>query len=104
MTLSHCWEDYVPLKLLTSNIEAFKDCIETTTLRKPFKGTLQIAPKLGIRYIWIDSLRIIQDSHQDWTEQAAIMGDIYQNSWCNIAASAAWTVVAAASWKDYLWT
>jgi hypothetical protein len=34
-------------------------------------------------------LCIIQDSEQDWTEQAALMGDIYQNLWCNIAATAA---------------
>ena len=46
---------------------------------------------VGNRYLWIDSLCIIQDSdlNVDWLEQAPLMGQIYANSDCNIAATAA---------------
>ncbi len=89
MTLSHCWGNYVPLRLTVSTLEDFKDHLEMSALPQTFKDAIKIAATLGIRYLWIDSLCIIQDSVQDWTEQAAMMGDIYHNSWCNIAATAA---------------
>jgi Heterokaryon incompatibility protein (HET) len=89
LTLSHHWGDYKPPELTISNLEAFKDRIETSALPKSFKDAMQIASKLDIRYIWIDSLCIIQNSPQDWKEQTSMMGDIYHNSWCNIAATAA---------------
>ncbi|KAK6859203.1 HET-domain-containing protein [Apiospora arundinis] len=42
---------------------------------------------LGIRYIWIDSLCIIQDSKKDWRTEAATMGNIYQHALLNLAAT-----------------
>lgn len=42
--------------------------------------------QLDVRYIWIDSLCIIQDSTTDWEKEAARMEQVYGNSWCNIAA------------------
>jgi Heterokaryon incompatibility protein (HET) len=41
---------------------------------------------LGIRYLWIDSLCIIQDSKEDWSYEASLMGQYYQNSAVTIAA------------------
>lgn len=42
---------------------------------------------LGLEYIWIDSLCIIQDDTQDWKIQAAQMCDIYRGSYVTIAAT-----------------
>ena len=44
---------------------------------------------MGVRYLWIDSLCIIQDSTEDWQHESKLMGDVYSNSWCNIAATKA---------------
>lgn len=88
-TLSHCWGNYVPLRLTVSTLEVFQNRLEMSALPQTFKDAMKITATLGIRYLWIDSLCIIQDSESDWTEQAAMMGDIYHNSWCNIAAAAA---------------
>ena len=41
---------------------------------------------MGIHYLWIDALCIIQDSEHDWQVQSNVMGDIYAGSYCNIAA------------------
>ena len=41
------------------------------------------------RYIWIDSLCIIQDSEEDWRREAVSMGEVYKNAICNIAATGA---------------
>ncbi|KAK2762913.1 tol protein [Colletotrichum kahawae] len=43
----------------------------------------------GIKFIWIDSLCIIQDSRDDWRAEAATMCDVYRNSLLNISACAA---------------
>lgn len=42
---------------------------------------------LNVRYLWIDSLCIIQDSQNDWSHEAACMDVIYSNSYCNVAAA-----------------
>jgi hypothetical protein len=48
---------------------------------------MQLALKLGFRYIWIDSLCIIQDDAEDWEIQSALMSEIYQNAVLTLAAT-----------------
>jgi hypothetical protein len=39
-----------------------------------------------VRWLWIDSLCIIQDSREDWQREAPMMCDVYQNAFLNISA------------------
>ena len=48
-----------------------------------------ITRRLGLRFLWIDSLCIIQDSIENWTHESAMIGLVYSNATCNIAATAA---------------
>lgn len=41
---------------------------------------------MGVQYLWIDALCIVQDSQNDWAIQSCIMDEIYAGSYCNIAA------------------
>lgn len=43
--------------------------------------------EFNIRYIWIDSLCIIQDSEEDWKFEAAQMDVVYRNAINNIVAT-----------------
>ncbi|CZR56908.1 uncharacterized protein PAC_06797 [Phialocephala subalpina] len=54
-----------------------------------FQDAIHLTRKLGEKYLWIDSLCIIQNCKQDWVEQAALMGDIYRDSILCISANAA---------------
>ncbi|KAJ8063004.1 hypothetical protein OCU04_008249 [Sclerotinia nivalis] len=56
---------------------------------KTFHHAVTICQKLGLKYIWIDSLCIIQDSQDDWYEQASRMSEVYKYSQCTITATAA---------------
>jgi hypothetical protein len=47
-----------------------------------------VTRKLGARFLWIDSLCILQDSVDDWRAESAEMGSVYSHSLCNIAATA----------------
>ncbi|KAL9032058.1 MAG: hypothetical protein Q9214_008126, partial [Letrouitia sp. 1 TL-2023] len=59
------------------------------TLPKTFRDAIQVTRKLHIRWLWIDSLCIIQDSPEDWETQAAQMCMVYRNAHLTIAASSA---------------
>jgi hypothetical protein len=87
-TLSHCWGSSLPVKLLTSLVEDFSSGISWASLSRTFRDTIMTTLKLGIRYLWIDALCIIQDSNDDWTYEAASMAGVYTNSYLCIAADA----------------
>jgi hypothetical protein len=85
--LSHCWGGEVPLKTLTTNIKHHRKGISFNTLPRNFKDAVIVTRWLGLRYIWIDSLCIIQDDPRDWLEQSAKMADVYANAYVTIAAT-----------------
>ncbi|KAK4207244.1 heterokaryon incompatibility protein-domain-containing protein, partial [Rhypophila decipiens] len=88
MTLSHRWTDDI-VRLTTDNIFEFQNRIPAETLCQTFLDAFTVARQLGVGYIWIDSLCILQDSDHDWKYESTEMGRIYQNGLCNIAATAA---------------
>ena len=89
VTLSYCWgvNPSFP-KLLSTNMSAFQACIPLAQLPKTFKDAVQVTRRLGLRYLWIDALCIIQDSQQDWLQEAASMTNVYSSSGLNLAAEA----------------
>lgn len=89
MTLSHRWGNAVFIRLTTSNIEGLQNGFSVSELPKSFRDAICITQKLGVRYLWVNSLCIIQDSVADWRREAAAMGDVYRNSFCSISATAA---------------
>ncbi len=90
MTLSHCWGKSEFLKLTATTSQRLRDGFSgADTLSKTFKDAIIICRELGLKYLWIDSLCILQDSSEDWRREAAHMGQVYENSLCNIAATGA---------------
>ncbi|KPA38738.1 heterokaryon incompatibility protein [Fusarium langsethiae] len=89
VTLSHCWGSSQPLKLLKGNYEAFQNRILYNSLPKTFQDAVTVTRALGIRYLWIDSLCIIQDSKQDWEIQCKKMQRIYKDSFVTVAGPSA---------------
>ncbi|KAL2021718.1 hypothetical protein VTK56DRAFT_6661 [Thermocarpiscus australiensis] len=88
-TLSHCWGKVVPFRLVQDNHSALRRDIPTSKLSKTFQHAIEITRELGLRYLWIDSLCIIQDSVSDWESEAAKMGDVYGDSFLTIMAASA---------------
>ncbi|KUJ09351.1 HET-domain-containing protein [Mollisia scopiformis] len=89
VTLSHCWGDIDFYHLTKDTLARFEDGIALDELPKTFQHAMDFACRLGVRYIWIDSLCILQDSQKDWLYQSAQMDQVYNNSLCNISATAA---------------
>ncbi|KAF2432526.1 HET-domain-containing protein [Tothia fuscella] len=90
LILSHCWggADNI-LKLKKENTIAFQFAIDSNSLPKTFQDAVEITRNLGVGYLWIDSLCIIQDSKSDWTQEAASMDKYYENAKCTIANASA---------------
>lgn len=87
IAVSHCWGGINFLKLLSTNLENMFDAIPWDELTQTFRDAIEISRRLGIEYLWIDSLCIIQDSREDWKRESAMMGQVYTNCWCNISAT-----------------
>ena len=66
----------------------FKQGIPFTRLPPTFADAIQLTDALGLSYLWIDSLCIIQDDPLDWEAESTAMCDVYRGSTINIAASA----------------
>jgi hypothetical protein len=89
LALSHCWGLTMPASAKTTcaNIKRHEETIGYNALPLTFRDFIDIARRLQVRWIWIDSLCIIQDSKEDWEKEAEQMSDIYSKSYLTIAAS-----------------
>lgn len=88
-TLSHCWGKAKFETLETGNLDELQRGVPDRLLSKTFVHAVQIARAVGLAYLWIDSLCILQDSKKDWESEASMMASVYGGSSLNIAASSA---------------
>jgi hypothetical protein len=78
--LSHCWGPGgtpEPLQTLLTNEKAHEQRIDFSALPKNFQDAIRVTLVLGVQYLWIDSLCIVQDSGLDWEAESAKMVSYY---------------------------
>lgn len=81
VALSHCWgQGGTPFTTTHATLHLRKEGIDIDTLPQTFRDSAALTNSLGLRYIWIDSLCIIQDDAKDWAYQAAQMAKVYRNA------------------------
>ncbi|KAM0521264.1 hypothetical protein ACHAPE_002740 [Trichoderma viride] len=87
--LSHRWTKETPTKsLLTTNLlDRKQNGMPMTSLPEMMQDAVSVLRRLGIEYVWIDCLCIVQDDKDDWKKEASLMASIYQNADLTIAAS-----------------
>lgn len=89
IALSHCWGKHMSIKTTSETYAAHLGGIAIASLPTTFRDAVSIARSLCIRYLWIDSLCIIQFDKADWAEQAGQMSMIYSSAYLTVAATAA---------------
>lgn len=62
---------------------------EEERLPTTFRDAIRVTRELEKRYLWIDSIYIIQSDLQDWQAEARKMASVFRNAYCTIAASSA---------------
>ena len=87
-TLSHVWGSGSPMRLVNRNMLRCQQDIPIASLPRTFTDAVQLTNSLGLSYLWIDSLCIIQDSALDWEVESTTMCNVYRGSAINIVASA----------------
>lgn len=90
--LSYCWGTTLKSGVITtttSTLENRKQGIAITSLPLTVQHAVAIARALNLRYLWVDSLCIIQDSYADWAVESARMSEIFMNAKVTISADGA---------------
>lgn len=77
---SYRWPKVPSMRTLRCNIEQYKADIPFETLPLTFQHTLQVAHVLGVQYVWIDAVCIIQDDEDDKHANIAEMDSVYESS------------------------
>lgn len=89
VALSHAWGGEHPLTTTLASLHERCHSIPLGSLPPVFLDAIKITRKLGFKYLWVDSLCIIQDSRADWAVESTKMSDIYSGAALCIVASAA---------------
>jgi Heterokaryon incompatibility protein (HET) len=76
-------------KLTRSNLASLQTATALEDLCKTFQDAVRLAHRFGIKYLWVDSLCIIQDDEEDWSLEAGKMSIVYGQSILHIAATGA---------------
>ncbi|OQV02946.1 hypothetical protein CLAIMM_08057 [Cladophialophora immunda] len=88
-SLSYCWGSGDKHVATTNSNLRDHSVALPRQLPKTISDAIQVCRKIGIRYLWIDALCIIQDDRSDMLDQIAKMGSIYKNSTLTIVAASA---------------
>ncbi|TRX90270.1 hypothetical protein FHL15_008815 [Xylaria flabelliformis] len=88
VALSHCW-GLKPIQCMTTraNIEAQKREIAWSSLPATFRDVVLFSRRLGVQFVWIDSICIIQRDRDDWLREAGRMMHVYQHAYLTIGAA-----------------
>ncbi|RWA06484.1 hypothetical protein EKO27_g8624 [Xylaria grammica] len=86
--LSHCWGSSRPDCItLKSTLVNNRKGIRWNIIPKTFQDVIEVLRRLHFRYLWIDSICIIQDDMDDWTREAAAMCNVYSRAALTLAAT-----------------
>ncbi|KAG5829698.1 hypothetical protein H9Q74_000217 [Fusarium xylarioides] len=93
VALSHPWGEATVLNphfcTTTSNVMAHSKEIKFEALPNTFKDAVYATRALGVQYLWIDSLCIIQGPGGDFNTESSRMEQVFSSAYCVIAASCA---------------
>lgn len=80
--LSYCWGDSSVQAGQTthSNLASQLQGISVTMLPNTVADAIWLCYKLGIQFLWVDRLCILQDDQNDWSKEASRMCEVYSKS------------------------
>ena len=87
VALSYCWGGQTHFQLTRASLSKLQNGMHLSLFPKTFQDAVKVLRSVGIRYLWIDSLCIIQDDSSDWESEAASMRSIYAGSIFTISAT-----------------
>ncbi|KAL0947866.1 hypothetical protein HGRIS_010501 [Hohenbuehelia grisea] len=89
VALSYVWGEGQPHKTTKANIVSYHSFIDPATLPSTILDAINVTHRLGLPYLWIDSLCIIQDSDEDKDHELTRMRNVYTDAYVTIIAASA---------------
>ncbi|KAI8712980.1 HET domain-containing protein [Fusarium sp. LHS14.1] len=89
IALSHRWGGIDTFCTTTDNFHERLNDIPYSELPKTFQHAVITSWNLGVKYLWIDSLCIIQRNVRDWRRESARMENVFAYAYCTLAATSA---------------
>jgi hypothetical protein len=92
--LSHCWGEPARDKKLqwcttSDNHHKRLSGFEISDLPKTFQDAIHVTRAIGLKFLWIDAVCIIQEDEDDWRRESQSMEQVFSSAYCTIAADAA---------------
>ncbi|KUJ19941.1 HET-domain-containing protein [Mollisia scopiformis] len=84
--LSYCWGEDPQTMTTAATLSTYIQCLPSN-LSNSISDAITVCRKLGVRYLWVDALCIIQDDETDKAGQLSSMGTIYKQALFTIAAA-----------------
>lgn len=75
-------------KTTSANLAQNQSRIALGKLNLLFREAITILRSLGVAYLWVDALCIVQDSRGDWEHEASLMRSVYSGAYLTVSASA----------------
>lgn len=88
-TLSYCWGQTSQFKATKANIEGLYRGFDLDSLSQTVRDAVEVTRSLGLSYLWVDALCIIQDDEDDKSKEIELIATIYKNAAVTIAALSA---------------
>ncbi|KAH8595420.1 hypothetical protein B0O99DRAFT_622869 [Bisporella sp. PMI_857] len=88
LALSYCSGEGMPdwQKLTSDKEEAWGINITKRALPLTFQHAIYLTRQLGIGYLFVDALCILQDKPEDWDMDVKTIGKVYANAYCTISS------------------
>ena len=89
--LSYCWGGPQPVTLTKATLREMQKILSLNDLPNSLQDSVWWTRQLGLRYLWIDALCIIQDDELDKAREITAMDSIYMSSFITFSAAKART-------------
>ncbi|KAH7089648.1 heterokaryon incompatibility protein-domain-containing protein [Paraphoma chrysanthemicola] len=87
--LTYCWGGDQVAKAVTANITQLQAGLDLALLPKTIKDAICVTRGLGLQYLWVDCLCIIQDDDDDVAWEISNMASVFLGATVTISASSA---------------
>jgi hypothetical protein len=90
VALSHRWgspQQGAMFCAYRSNLAELRRGIDLSRLPRTFQDAVRVTRGLGLPYLWIDSVCIVQDDPDDWETESRLMERVFSSAYCTLAAS-----------------
>ncbi|KAJ8462322.1 hypothetical protein ONZ51_g10976 [Trametes cubensis] len=92
VAISYVWGGDQPHRTTKDNLARYMIRLDDTKLPQTIRDAVRVTQALGVRFLWMDSLCIVQDSQEDMHRELTRMRDVYRYAYVTIDAASAASV------------